>query len=245
MMISEQRQSSGMKCCTGCFTWKQASAEYFHRDSTKGDGLYPRCRVCRRGKKNPRSKTPLTPDQIEAKKKERLARKRKERDLRNQRNPEKYQAELERKREAQKQRRLNNPRRYIEASKLYRQRFPEKTRLNSRIQRARRRSKMHELPTCFTKHDWEVCLEHFNYCCAYCGVQRDFWHTLEIDHYIPVTNSNCPGHVPTNIVPSCKSCNTSKQNKNPEQWILERLGARKGRLCIDRIKSYFDWVGRL
>jgi 5-methylcytosine-specific restriction endonuclease McrA len=228
-----------LKECTNCHQLKPANADFFHLDSTKNDGLYPRCRACRI-KHDPR--IPKTPDQIEAKKKAELERKKRERDLRNQRNPEKYKAQLERKRAAQRQRRKNNPRRYIQYQDEYRKRFPERARFNGRIQRSHRRAKEFNLPNTFTSDDWNRCLDYFNNTCAYCGSQQDFWHTLEADHYIPITNPNCPGHVSTNIVPACKSCNASKGNKHPDLWLTDKFSGRLVDQIKRHIQGYFQWL---
>ena len=43
-------EHEGMKFCSGCETWKPATAEYFHRDKTMTCGLYSQCKVCKSGR---------------------------------------------------------------------------------------------------------------------------------------------------------------------------------------------------
>ena len=65
----------------------------------------------------------------------------------------------------------------------------------------------------FTLKDWEKCLEYFGNKCAYCGTLTN---ELTIDHLIPVINFG--ETVKNNIVPSCRSCNSSKNKYNFEDW---------------------------
>lgn len=56
----------------------------------------------------------------------------------------------------------------------------------------------------------------FENVCAYCG----FDESLQIDHVVPVSLGGT--HEPSNIVPACSSCNSSK-NANPvEEWYLSQ-----------------------
>ncbi|QSJ16321.1 HNH endonuclease [Nostoc sp. UHCC 0702] len=54
--------------------------------------------------------------------------------------------------------------------------------------------------------------ERFDNSCAYCGSTE----ILVLDHFIPVSKGgpDCLG----NFIPSCRSCNTNKSNKNPIVW---------------------------
>jgi len=113
---------------------------------------------------------------------------------------------------------------------------PEKVRENVR----RRRSRKHSLPHTFTVETWEACLNYFHGCCAYCGAQRDFWSPLHQDHYIPLTTPDCPGTIPTNIVPACRTCNSSKKDANPLEWLTRKFGKRQAKVIAARIQAYFD-----
>ena len=98
------------------------------------------------------------------------------------------------------------------------------------------------LPHSFTQQDWERALEYWGYRCAVCGRPRGLWHTLAADHWIPLTHPDCPGTVPTNIIPLCHGeggCNNSKGKKMPDAWLEERLGQKQGFQKGVEIDAYF------
>lgn len=54
--------------------------------------------------------------------------------------------------------------------------------------------------------------------CTYCGTDAD----REIDHRIPMAEGG--PNVPSNLVPSCHSCNSAKSNgTSPTQWSIRWL----------------------
>lgn len=59
-----------------------------------------------------------------------------------------------------------------------------------------------------TRAEWEEIKAEHNYCCAYCGKHM---HNLTMDHVIPLSKGG--SHTKSNIVPSCKSCNSRKGNR--------------------------------
>lgn len=87
-------------------------------------------------------------------------------------------------------------------------------RLNAIAIRAekRKKAKKQGLPSTFTPDDWKIALDYFGHACAYCGEIRP----LAQEHFIPLS-ANGP-YTPDNIVPACKSCNSRKYNKLPEDW---------------------------
>lgn len=109
-----------------------------------------------------------------------------------------------------------------------------------RVQYQRRRSREYAVPCKFSDADWQNCLNHFHGCCAYCGKQQDFWHVMEWEHYVPLSSPDCPGTIATNIVPACKSCNSSKRDKLPLDWLTDTFGKHKARQILERIQAYFD-----
>lgn len=68
------------------------------------------------------------------------------------------------------------------------------------------------LPSTFTTEQWEDCKQYFNNECCYCGKTLP----LEQEHLIPVTKGGA--YSLENIVCACKSCNTSKGNKDFNSW---------------------------
>jgi CRISPR/Cas system Type II protein with McrA/HNH and RuvC-like nuclease domain len=56
-------------------------------------------------------------------------------------------------------------------------------------------------------------LQRDHYTCQYCG-ERD---SKEVDHVFPKSRGGLS--IPSNLVCSCKSCNSAKKDKTPEEWI--------------------------
>lgn len=107
----------------------------------------------------------------------------------------------------------------------------------------RRRARQHFLPATFTEQDWIKALEYFHGCCAYCGNPPSLFDRITVlhrEHHIPLSKGG--GYTPDNILPACQSCNFSKCNKGPYQWIMKRFGKRQGQIVINRIRDYFNWV---
>ena len=100
----------------------------------------------------------------------------------------------------------------------------EKIILNIKIYKARRRSRKKGAISNYSSADWIKCREHFDERCAYCGKEEKL---LEQDHFIPLSKSG--EYTISNIVPSCKSCNSSKQDKDFFEWYAEQIFYSKGR----------------
>jgi 5-methylcytosine-specific restriction endonuclease McrA len=73
----------------------------------------------------------------------------------------------------------------------------------------------------------EYLLEQFEHRCAYCAAPATTW-----DHVVPVSNGGQTR--PGNIVPACRSCNSSKGARNVAEWLRAR-----GRVPND---SFFDVI---
>lgn len=94
---------------------------------------------------------------------------------------------------------------HYKESNLYRERH--------RGYSAKRRSIKARVPISdFTKEDWQETLEAFENKCAYCGSDD----SIEQDHVVPITKSG--SHTKTNIIPACRSCNSSKRQRLLEGW---------------------------
>ena len=76
--------------------------------------------------------------------------------------------------------------------------------------KSKRRSIMGEHT--ITAAEWNKTLVLFGHRCAYCGKES----VLTFDHFIPISKGG--DTTPSNIVPACVSCNSSKQDKLPEDW---------------------------
>lgn len=75
-----------------------------------------------------------------------------------------------------------------------------------------RRSRGNELPSNFSAVDWKNCKEHFDNKCAYCTQEIP----LTREHFIPLVSGG--EYTINNIIPACKSCNSSKKNSDFFNW---------------------------
>jgi len=63
-----------------------------------------------------------------------------------------------------------------------------------------------------TFEEWETILEQHDHACHYCGSRED----VGMDHQIPCQRGGA--HAAHNVVPCCRSCNTSKGTQTPAEW---------------------------
>jgi len=108
------------------------------------------------------------------------------------------------------EKRREEKRRYYQEVVKERNRTPE-GRLKEAMRKARRRALAAGLPATLTVDEWEAILGRFNHSCAYCGTTGE----MEQDHVIPLSKGG--PYTADNIVPACKSCNSSKGNRWTEQ----------------------------
>lgn len=112
----------------------------------------------------------------------------------------------------------------------------------------KRETLVRSLPYDFTPDMWQRALDYFNGVCPACGRQFvDLFdeRTAHADHWIPLSSPDCPGTVPTNIIPLCggiDGCNQSKGYKDPIEWLTWKFGKRRAREILKRIEAYFEWV---
>lgn len=98
-------------------------------------------------------------------------------------------------------------------TKGWRKKNPEKYRAVMQRGKTKRRAKKREIINTLTSEEWITILEKHNYRCAYCGVEFDENTPPTKNHIIPISRG---GHnIKENIVPACRSCNSSKKNKKP------------------------------
>lgn len=89
---------------------------------------------------------------------------------------------------------------------------------------------------------WKKCLDYFNNCCAVCGRPRGFFHTIVMDHWIPLSSPDCPGAVVGNIIPLChgfEGCNNSKRDSDPIIWLTAHYNKKQSAIIVKRIADYF------
>ena len=249
------------KRCTKCGAEHPATTEYFHKRTSKRDGLDTQCKVCvgirekKRYERNPEQKRKYQRD-IRAKYIDRYRERERNhtethREEARERTRQWVKENPERKRENDRQY-YQNVLRYDrdkrrDELRAWRQANPDK----AHAQLARRRARKRGLPATFTPDDWQRALDYFNGCCAICGRAPSFWHILAQEHWIPITDKrpDNPGTVATNMIPMCHSmkdgeggCNNSKSNKDPIEWLIEKFGKRKAKQIQERVEAYFEWL---
>ena len=79
---------------------------------------------------------------------------------------------------------------------------------------------------------------YWGYACAISGEKLN----VTMDHWIPLNSDNCPGTIPTNIIPLNGSLNSQKQDKDPETGLIEKFGNEQAKHILQKIQAYFDWV---
>jgi 5-methylcytosine-specific restriction endonuclease McrA len=239
-----------MKTCTMCDKVYPATTEYFYAAGNRG--VSSRCKVCaakvkheyeveNREKVNARRREVYKQKQesgadekrrayIEANK-PRMAIKRRKR----------YEANREKEKEQSRQFYLVNRAELTERNQQYAKARPD----IFRIKTAKRKARKLQLPDTFTPEQWVQCLEYFNYTCAVCDRQlRDLFGHIKphADHWIAVSNPNCPGTTPDNMVCLCSECNLSKGAKLPDVWLKSKYPTRKANIILARVNAYFAWV---
>lgn len=208
----------GYKRCTTCGQVFPGTTEYFHKHKTGHNGLTAECKSCHY--KRSRKWVELHTEECKIYHKKYYTEHRSRHNelimLKYYENPTPFK--LSRKRY------LNSPR----------------GKATSKLHNQKRIMKEHSLPTDFTTDDWLSCLDYWNGQCAYCGCQQGFWNPITAEHFIPISNPNCPGTVRRNIIPACSSCNSSKLNRDADQWAIKKFGKRKATNILKRIREYLD-----
>lgn len=87
----------------------------------------------------------------------------------------------------------------------------------------KREAKKKNLSATLTLEQWENTKNFFDNRCCYCGVETN----LVQEHFIPVSKNGV--YSEENIVPSCRSCNSSKRDKFFKDWYNTYMYYDKGR----------------
>lgn len=107
----------------------------------------------------------------------------------------------------------------------------EMRRLDNQKRRARERS----LPATLTISQWRACKEHFNNACAYCGKESQ---KLQQEHFVPVVSDG--NYTLNNIIPSCRRCNESKNDRDFFSWYPQQSFYSNRREA--KILKYLNYV---
>ena len=102
-----------------------------------------------------------------------------------------------------------NKEKVAELTKAWAQNNPEKRRAS----KAKRRAMKKGVKEDFSAKERLACLERFNHECFKCNSKEN----LAIDHYRPLSKGNALTR--TNAIILCGSCNSSKNDKDPEDYF--------------------------
>lgn len=225
-----------MKICSKCKKLKDESE--FHKHSRNKDGLRNVCKECRKIEtKEYRAKNR---EEILKKKKEWYNDTKKRKEERNNNAPKrKICSECGKEKDISEFRKRANGGYYgkcrkceNEKNRQYAKNNPDIIRQNKVITEQRRRIQAKEVKSDFTRKEWKACKEYFNNSCAYCGKKLS---SLTQDHFIPLSKGGA--YTKENILPVCRTCNSSKHNTDFYEWYLKSEQFSKERL--EKIESYF------
>ena len=207
-----------MKHCSQCFEVLPMNKIYFYATKRNKNGLASQCKKCveskRRNQKKKYNKRYSKENRASIYMTQRIYNnKNKEKVLNYQREYRKkyYQDNKDAINERSRKNYIDNKEHILKRMSKHRQNNPEQYR--NAVQRYNNRKR--KLISTFTIDQWRQCLAHFNHQCAYCGSTE----SLEQEHVIPVSRG---GHyTPDNIIPACRSCNASKNNKIMQDWFTQ------------------------
>lgn len=233
-----KRCSGGDNCADPCGPHLPLTS--FNKCKTLPDGLQGYCRACQKryatqyALDHPKPKKPYHKFTHE----ERLARQREHVRQERLKNPEHFRALTRRYAAAHSEQIMAQRRRSREEN-------PEKAKEKSDQARKRRRAREYALPRTLTDADWKYALDYFGHRCAVCSRPAGDGYILVPDHWIPLVSPDCPGKVPTNIVPLCEGkggCNTTKGTRDAAEWLIDYFGETSAAWALDRINAYFEKV---
>jgi len=110
----------------------------------------------------------------------------------------------------------NNKERKKEVDKKWTQDNPEKVRERDRRRRARKYNAVQNAIITVTHEDIELLKQAFSQSCVYCGSKEK----LTIDHVIPLAKGGT--HELKNLLPCCRSCNSSKNCSPVQSWYQSK-----------------------
>ena len=121
-----------------------------------------------------------------------------------------------------------NPEMFAEKNRRFRAENPDAIA----VIKQRRHSRKKALPATLTLEEWTRIRGAFGQRCAYCGQDAK----LQQEHFIPLSKGGA--YDKTNILPSCRWCNTSKKDKLFEDWYPK--SKRYDRFREEKIVKYME-----
>lgn len=254
------------KICSKCGEEKPATTEYFGKDKRNKDGLNGQCKDCRKEYQSQWYKE----NKEEAKERQKQHYKENKEEIKEyqkqyfkqyyvenkekikeyhkqwrQENKEEIKEYKKQYRKENKEKRNEHQKQHYKENKEYYKQYYKENADRYRQRSQKRRAIKKRLPHTLTLDQWEKIKNDFNNECAYCGKteqehREEFNEQLHQEHFIPLSKGGEYTH--NNIIPACRSCNTSKNNTDFFEWyptyehydkqretkILEYINNQKG-----------------
>lgn len=195
--MNSSTEGTLFKVCSKCKIEKEANTNYFSKHKGRKYGLASQCKECRKKLDAERYKN--------------------ERESILEQKKEYYQENKEKVRARQNSYYYTN----IDDCKRREREWRKSNHHVKRTINERRRTMERKLPSTLTADEWEDIKVIFNDSCAYCGMSEKEHlmvnnERLHQEHFIPLLKGGT--HDKNNIIPSCRSCNSSKLNHSFEEW---------------------------
>lgn len=230
-----------MKVCIKCKEEKPLTNEFFHSRKGSKDGFRNDCKACH-GKRHKKyyqeNKEAIIKHNSEYRKanwdsftKTKKAYEERNKELLAEKKRKYYQENKEVINQKKREHYFKNKERY---AKYYLE-YARKNRDKCKLKRHRREARIKSLPSTLTVKQWEQAKRHFNHSCAYCGEKSE----LQQEHFIPLVKGGEYTH--NNILPSCQSCNCSKNDRNFFEWYPKQPYFSKKR--ESKILKFLNYKG--
>lgn len=236
------------KVCSKCGNEFPATSEFFHKTKSIKSGFRPECKICYHqyyldNKENWRRYREEHKEEIIQKQKEYveknkdkiIERTKKYRELRKEELSQKRKdytaANKERVYSRKRELRLINLER--EHDRINKYNASEIGRKRTRLNAHKRRARSKNITVDYDIKKWEECKTEFNNICCYCGKADQ----LTQDHFIPLSKGG--EYTTNNIIPACKSCNSSKNNRGFFEWYTQQKFYSKKR--EQKILKYLNY----
>lgn len=118
--------------------------------------------------------------------------------------------------------------------------YRAKNQPKMRAKEERRRALKYGKPFVWSKTDQADALAHFGGACAACCIPVVKSVNLHWDHWVPLIAEDSPGTVPSNMVPLCAKCNSSKEAIRPADWAVRRFGQVVGCEVLRRVENFLS-----
>jgi len=205
-----------IKFCRKCNIEFPATEEYFYKDKNGKYGLRGECKECTKNHHHNYYRNNIKYFK-EANKKYSLENK----ETISQNNKNLYERKKVYIRQHQKEYYDNNRHNILLQKKDYMKK--EDVVLNRRKNEQTREARKRNLEASLTPDQWIKCKEYFNNECCYCGLKLK----LSQDHFVSISNNG--EYTANNIIPSCKKCNSSKNDSYFFEWYPKQAFYSKKR----------------